>query len=222
MKPAESILKKYVRGDGWRAIEKLTRSTAMMFVLVMGGLLGACHHQPLLDTKPLETAGMSYDSIKQVVALGISSAEIPEIAAARQGGFSDSDCVQLVRIYHGRGQTFFDGDMLAGLARAGIGEDTALELAKLDQLGLGAGELLAMKLARFPDATILEVARRHAQHQPVLSGASLGAMKNAGISDSTLLELTRRGIPDAQSDAVIALRRRGGSDADILGRFTGS
>ena len=152
---------------GWQAIEKLSRFTILIFVWRSSGLLlGACHHEPLLDTKPLETAGMSYDSIKQVVALGISSAEIPEIAAARQGGFSDADCVQLVQIYHGRGQTFLDGDTLAGLARAGIGEDTALELARLDQLGLGAGELLAMKLARFPDATILEVARRHAQHQP--------------------------------------------------------
>jgi hypothetical protein len=221
MKPADMSIHKNIR-RGWRAAAKFTRFAGLIFVLAAGIFLGACHHQPLLDTKPLDNAGMSYDTVKKILALGISAEEIPEIAAARQGGFSDADCVQLVQIYHARGQTFLDGDTLAGLARAGIGEDTALELARLDQLGLGAGELLAMKLARFPDQTILEVARRHAQHQPVLSGASLGAMKNAGISDSTLLELTRRGIPDAQSDAVIALRRRGGSDAEILGRFTGS
>jgi len=221
MKPADMSIDKNIR-SGRGAIEKLAGFAALIFVLATAMFLGACHHEPLLDTKPLDNAGISYDTIKKLVAFGISSAEIPEIAATRQAGFSDADCVQLVQIYHARGQAFLHGDTLAGLARAGVGEDTALELARLDQLDFGAGELLAMKLARFPDATILEVARRHAQHQPVLSGASLGAMKNAGISDATLLELTRRGIPDAQSDAVIAMQRRGGSDAEILGRFTGS
>jgi hypothetical protein len=47
-------------------------------------------------------------------------------------------------------------------------------------------------------------------------------MKNAGLRESTLLELARRGIPDSKAAAIIAYRRHGASDAEILRRYTGS
>jgi hypothetical protein len=97
-----------------------------------------------------------------------------------------------------------------------------VELANLNQLGLAAGELEAMRLAGLSDETIVEVARRRAEGKTVLSGASLADMKNAGLRDSTLLELSRRGIPDSQATAIIALRRRGTNDQEILRHFTGS
>jgi hypothetical protein len=92
----------------------------------------------------------------------------------------------------------------------------------LNQLGVGAGDLQAMRLAGISDATILEVARHRAEGKDVLAGASLANMKNAGIRDSTLQELVRRGIPDSQIDSILAMRRRGGSDAEILRYFVGS
>ncbi|MGA8767206.1 MAG: hypothetical protein WB559_09310, partial [Candidatus Acidiferrales bacterium] len=98
-------------------------------------------------------------------------------------------------------------------------EETILELAKLNQLGLGAGELQAMRLAGLSDAILLEVARHRAAGKPVLAGASLASLKNAGVRELTLLELARRGVPDSQAAAIIAFRRHGATDAQILSRF---
>jgi hypothetical protein len=102
------------------------------------------------------------------------------------------------------------------LVRVGVSEDTVLELAKLNQLGLGAGELQAIKLASLSDGVILEVARHRSEGKPVLAGASLAALRNAGVRESTLLELARRGVPDSQADDIVAMRRHGASDAQIL------
>jgi hypothetical protein len=102
-----------------------------------------------------------------------------------------------------------------------MSEDTILELARLNQVGLSAGEFQAMRLAGLSDAIVLEVARHRAANQPVLSGASLAGLKNVGVRESTLLELARRGVPDSQASSIAVFRRRGASDSEILRRFTG-
>ena len=183
-------------------------------------LLGAgCHKLKTLETAPLDSAGMSYDAIQQLKALKITAPEVPEIARARQGGVSDAVCIQLVTTFHGRGHPFNAGEVVAGLAQAGLSDDVILELARLDQLGLGAGELEAMHLAGLPDEITLEVARHRAAGKPVLAGATLAGLKNAGVRSSTLLELVRHDVPDSQASAIFAYRRRGASDAEILRRF---
>jgi hypothetical protein len=181
--------------------------------------LASCHSEPPLDTKPLDTAGMSYDAIQQLKALKITAPEITQIAAAKQGGFSDASCVQALQIYRSRNQPFDAGDDIAGLIRAQVGEDTVLELAKLNELGLSSGELEAMRLAGLSDAILLEVARHRAAGKPVLAGASLANLKNAGVRELTLLELARRGVPDSQAAAIIAYRKHGATDAQILSHF---
>jgi hypothetical protein len=103
-----------------------------------------------------------------------------------------------------------------------VGEAAILELAKLNQLGLNAGELQAMRLAGLSDAILLEVARHRAAGKPVLAGASLANLKNVGVRELTLLELARRGVPDSQAAAIISARRHGASDAELLRRFGGS
>jgi hypothetical protein len=130
--------------------------------------------------------------------------------------------VQAVQIFHGRGEAFQAGEVMPRLLQAGMSEDTVLELAKLNELGLGAGELLAMRLAGFSDVMVLEVARRHAEGKPVVSGASLSSLKNAGLRESALLQLVERGLTDPQADTIISLRRHGMSEAEILRRFHGS
>jgi hypothetical protein len=100
-----------------------------------------------------------------------------------------------------------------------VAESTIVELAKLDQLGLASGEFQAMRLAGLSDAIVLEVARHRAAGQPVLAGATLANLKNAGVRELTLLELARRGVPDSQAAAILAFRRRGATDADIIHRF---
>lgn len=198
------------------------RSRIFAAIFVCALLLSGCHHEIAVDTAPLDSSGMSYDAIKQLKAANISSAEVAELAKARQGGLPDSACISIFQIYRSRKQPFNAGANIAGLIGAGISPSTVVTLASVNQLGPESGELLAMRLAGISDETILEVARHHAQGQPVLSGAALARMKNTGMRDATLLELARRGVPDSESANIVMLRRRGLNDAEILHHFTGS
>jgi hypothetical protein len=165
---------------------------------------------------------MSYDAIQQAKALYVTAPEVASLAQARSGGLSDIDCITLLQILRGRKQAFDIGGTIAGLARAGMSDQTIVELAKLNQLGLAAGELQAMRLAGFPDDIILEVAQRRSAGQPVLAGASLADLKNVGLREATLLELAHRGVPDSQLASILAFRKHGANDADILRQFPGS
>ncbi len=208
------------RGLG-RAVRRRSSSTA---ILVFGVLFSqlACESLMPVDTKPLDNAGIRYGSIKELKALHITAAEVGEIAKVRQSGLTDADCVSLLQIFHGRSESFTAGDAIASLHQSGLSESSVLALAAMDQVGLGYGDLQAMHLAGLSDAIILEVARHHASGTPALSGASLGTMRNLRIDNATLLELVRRGIPDSQAPEIIALRRHGSTDAEILRRFTAS
>ena len=190
-----------------------------LFVMAVVLSVAGCHSIPPLDTKPLDTAGMSYDTIQQLKALNITAPDIVQLSTARQAGFSDASCIAVLQIYRGRGQAFDAGDEIASLIRAQVSEDTIIELAKINQLGLGAGELEAMRLAGLSDAILLEVARHRAAGQPVLAGASLANLKNAGVRELTLLELVRRGVPDSQAASIITFRRHGATDAQIINHF---
>ena len=79
-----------------------------------------------------------------------------------------------------------------------------------------------MRLAGLSEQIILEVARHRAAGKPVLSGPSLASLKNTGLRDTTLLELARRGVPDSEVSSIVAARRHGAKDAEILRRFPGS
>src|SRR6201997_2948925 len=149
---------------------------AATFLIVSAG----CKYMQPLDTKPLDAAGLNYDSIKKLEALKVTPEEIPEIAKMRGAGFSDDSCVSIVEIYHQRGKPFTAGESVAGLVKAGARENTILELARMDQLGLGAGEFQAVRLAGLSDAIILEMAKHQTAGTPSLSGPSLGKLKNAG------------------------------------------
>lgn len=195
---------------------------SILLVCALAASVSACKRVQPLDTKPLDGAGMAYDTIKQLQGLKITAPEVAEMTKARQGGLSDASCVQILQIYRSHGKPFDAGDAVSGLLQVGVSEPTVLELAKIDQLGIGYGELQAMRLAGLSDAIVLEVARRHAEGKPVLSGASLATLKNTGLRESTLLELTRRGVPDSQMSSIIAMRRRGVKDQEILRKVAGS
>ena len=200
------------------------RGSSFTVILVFGVLFSqiACESLMPVDTKPLDNAGIRYGSIKELKALHITAVEVGEIAKVRQSGLTDADCVSLLQIFHGRGESFAAGDAIASLHQSGLSESSVLALAGMDQVGLGYGDLQAMHLAGLSDAIVLEVARHHASGTPALSGASLGTMRNLRMDNATLLELVRRGIPDSQAPEIIALRRHGSTDAEILRRFTAS
>lgn len=189
----------------------------VVFLTILG--LTACDDLRLLDTKPLDRAGMAYDSIRELKALHATQAEINEIAKVRSAGLSDSDCVIIVRVFHQRNQPFTAGDAIAGLYQSGLTEGTVLGLANMDQVGLGAGDLQAIHLAGLPDELVLDVARDRAAGKSTLSGAALGTMKNLRMDNATLLELVRRGTGESDGPRIIAQRRNGAKDAEILRHF---
>jgi hypothetical protein len=181
--------------------------------------LAGCNRVHLTDTTPLDATGMSFSAIEELRKLDVTNAEVADLVKAKQGGISDDGCVELVRIARNRHEPFSSGDAVLGLRQAGMNDPGVLELARLNQLGLGVGELQAMRLAGISDFMILEVARRHSASKPVFSGVGLVELKNAGFGDSLILELIRRGLSDDQKDALIALRHRRLTDAAILAKF---
>jgi hypothetical protein len=189
------------------------------FLLLVILALVSCDALRLLDTTPLDRVGMSYDAIKELKTLHISQPEIVEIAKVRAAGLSDADCVRLVRMAHVRNRPFAVGDNVAGLYQVGMEEGTVLGLASLDQVGEGAGELQAMHLAGLPDELVLDVARDRAAGKSTLSGAALGTMRNLRIDNATLLLLVQRGTPEWDGPLIIAERRHGAKDAEILRHF---
>jgi hypothetical protein len=201
-----------------RAANRVARLAALAVAFAFLG----CHHVPPLDTSSLDNAGMSYDAVEQLKALDVTAPEVAQIATARQSGFPDDACVEVVDIFRSRNQKFDAGDAIAGLVQAGMGEGTIVKLAQLNQLGINAGELQAMRLAGLSDEIILEVAQHHAAGQPVLGGVSLATLQNAGMRESTLLELVRHSVPDSEAGAILALRRHGANDKEILRHFAGS
>jgi hypothetical protein len=198
-----------------RALWAFRLAPALLAVVV----LASCDDLRLLDTVPLDRVGMRYGTIRQLKALHVSQPEINEIAKVRGSGLSDNDCIALLEIFHQRKKPFTAGDAVAGLYRSGVAEGTILGLANMDQLGLGAGDLQAIHLAGLPDELVLEVARDRAAGKSTLSGAALGAMKNLRMDNATLLELVRRGIPEADGASILAMRRHGVADSEILHRF---
>lgn len=193
-------------------------TAAMLVALVCA----ACGPAKPTITQQLDASGMSYDAIKQLKGMKIAADEVPQMAQARQSGLSDDACVQVMQIYRSRKQTFDAGGAIAGLLGAGGSENLVLSLARLNQLGLGAGELEAMRLAGLSDEILLAVAQRHASGEAVLSGASLASMKNLGMSSNTLLELVQHGVPDSQAAQIMSARKHGAKDAQILRDFATS
>lgn len=222
--PADPLGGAYNQAMGNIHADGLAQPLARMVLLAALALslsVAACRRIVPVDTAPLDQTGMSYDAIQELKTLNIKAPEVAEVVKAHAAGFSDHNCVEIFRIFRERHQAFDAGDAVAGLARVGITEDTILELARLNQLDFDAGELQAMRLAGLSEAIILEVARHRAAGKPVLAGASLARLRNTGVRETTLLELARRGIPDSKANAILAYRRRGASDGQILREFSG-
>jgi hypothetical protein len=197
------------------------RSTLATLLLGVSFFLFACQRMAPLDTTPLDSSGMSFGAIQTLRSMNINNAEVAQVAAAKQAGLSDDDCITLFRLVRSRKQQFDIGDDVAQLLRAGVSSSTVMQLAQLDQIKLWGGEATAMRLAGLSEEIILEEAHRRAAGLPVLSGASLANFKNTGMREATLLQLVRRGVPESEAPTILALRRRGWSDAQILRRYPG-
>lgn len=199
-----------------RRILPVAIAAGAFFVLLA---VGGCQKVRYVDTKPLEKAGMEFSSIETVKAMNPTDAEIAEVTKAKMGGLSDKTCIELLRISRTQGQSADFADPADGLVQAGMTEREILELASMKQLGIGYGELQAMRLTGLSDAVVMEVARRHAAGKQALSGVSLARLKDTGLSQAALFELVHRGIPDAQVPGIVAMRRKKASESDIMQHY---
>jgi hypothetical protein len=158
------------------------------------------------NTQPLDEAGMWSNSVSELRTLKVSNAEIGELTKARQGGLTDPTCIELIKLARSHQKQFSDGQPIADLLAAGSTEQTVLELARLDQLGLWAGQAQALRLAGLPDNVILAVAQRRSQGLSVLSGEKLAGLKNSGASDAVILDFVQKGITEQHASEYIAQR----------------
>jgi hypothetical protein len=169
--------------------------------------LASCKKAEPVNTQALDDAGMWFNSVAELRKMNVSNAEIGELAKARQAGLTDPSCVELIKLARSRQQPFSDGQSIAELLATGIPEQTVLELARLNQLGLWAGQAEAMHLAGMPDKVILAVAQRRSQNLPVLSGEKLGELRNAGASDAVILDMVQKGVTEEQASNYIVQRQ---------------
>jgi hypothetical protein len=169
--------------------------------------LAACKHaEPPANTQPLDEAGMWSNSVTELRSLNVSNAEISELSKARQAGLSDPSCVELIKLARSRQQPFSGGQPIADLLATGSSEQTVVELARLNQLGLWAGEAQALRLAGISDKVILAVAERRSQGLPVMSGGKIAGLKNAGASEAVMLDFIHKGLSDERVAEYIAQR----------------
>jgi hypothetical protein len=175
--------------------------------LALGLALAGCDKIHSTDLTPLDKAGVEFNDVQQLRGMDLSDAEVQQVATARQSGVSDQDCIELVRIAHARHQQFTDGQNVPMLLEAGLAESTVLQLARMNQLGIWAGEDVAMHLARLSDPLILAVAAKRAAGQPVLSGGQLASLQELGYTESQLIGEIDAGTTDADADAILAKNR---------------
>jgi hypothetical protein len=171
-------------------------------------VLSGCKPAQKPDTEQQDQTEMWLNTVPELKPLNVSNAEIGELQKAHEAGLTDASAVALIKLARNRQKPFADGQSIADLLAAGSSEQTVLELARMNQLGLWAGEARVLRLAGLSDKTILAVAQRRSQGLPVLSGVKLGELKNAGLSDATILDFVQKGISEKDASAYIAQRER--------------
>jgi hypothetical protein len=171
-------------------------------------LLSSCKSAPKADTEQTNQMAMWLDSVPELKTLGISNAEVNELKKAHEAGLTDPSSVLLIKLARDRHTPFTDGQPIADLLNAGSSEGTVLQLARLNELGIWAGEARAMRLAGLSDKIILAVAQRRSQGLPVLSGEKLAEVKNTGASDATILDFVQKGTSEKSASDYIAQRNR--------------
>jgi hypothetical protein len=172
-------------------------------------IISSCKAKQQPDVQAaVDQTAMWLNEVPDLKSLNVSNAEIGELSKAHEVGLSDPTCVELIKLARSRRVPFADGQSVADLLAAGSSDQTVLELARLNQLGVWAGEARILRLAGLSDKIILAVAQRRSSGLPVLSGEKLGELKNSGASDAVILEMVEKGISENQASAFIAQRER--------------
>jgi hypothetical protein len=171
-------------------------------------LISSCKQAPKPEADKAVQMAMWLDSVPELKTLNVSNAEVSELAKAHEAGLGDPSSVILIKLAREHRKPFVDGQSIADLLHSGSSEATVLELARMNELGVFAGEARAMRLAGLSDKILLAVALRRSQGRPVLSGGKLGELKNTGVSEAVILEMVQKGDSDAAASKFIAERER--------------
>ncbi|HXN23660.1 MAG TPA: hypothetical protein VOA41_13050 [Candidatus Dormibacteraeota bacterium] len=159
------------------------------------------------DVRPLDQSGMWYEKIEELKALKVSDAEVAELTKLKQGGLTDSTCMELISLARVQKQPFSDADAILQLHRAGVTEPHILDLARLKQIPSWTGEAVTLRLTGLSDEVVLAVARRRASNLPVLSGPVIARLKNAQVTQSQILQYITGGMTDQQAERDITVRQ---------------
>ena len=184
----------------------LGRPQARLIIALAASLLfcAACKNANRARMTPLDAAGMHPETIEQLNQYHVNDAEVQQILTAGRAGMSEQNCVELVRLARSHDQAFTEGDAIAGMLEAGLKQDTILEIILLNQLTTSGGEAEAMHLAGLSDAVILNMVRRRAKGQTVLSGSRLAELRDAGFSNAQLVAVLDQGLSDRQAQEALA------------------
>jgi hypothetical protein len=157
--------------------------------------------------QPLYNSGFWSDTIQKLRDMNVSDSEVSDLISLRNAGFSDESCIEFVSIARAHQQMFTSGDKAAGLLRSGLAEPTVMELARLNLIENWGGEAQSIRLAGYSDKVVLATARRHAQHLPVASAASLVELKNTGVTEQQVIDMISRGLTDEQVGQKVAANK---------------
>src|SRR6266851_1234250 len=186
----------------------LARLLPCGLLLALIVLVCSCKPAKNSDAEQADQMAMWLDSVPQLKTLNVSNAEVGELKKAHEAGLTDPSSVVLIQLARDHKVPFADGQSIADLLNAGSSEETVLELAHLNQLGVWAGEAGAMRLGGLSDKIILAVAKRRSQGLSALSGEKLAELRNVGASDATILEMVEKGVSDKAASDYIAQRTR--------------
>jgi len=169
---------------------------------------GGCKRTQPAEEAPIDQATTPFSNSDQLRPLNPTQYEVSQLTELKQAGLSDAACLELIQLARKTGQPFSDGDSIAELLGAGESSDMVLTLARMGQLGVWSGQVLAMRLANIPDAIILDVARRRAAGEASLSGDMLAQLRDAGYTQTQITELLDKGTTDAQAQQILDYHRR--------------
>ena len=192
---------KTARGAAWASVGRISSVLTFAACLL---LLAGCSRVHQTNMTQLDAAGMHPESLDQLQKYHVNEDEVRQILIAGRGGMSEQGCVELVGIARSRQRVFAEGDAIANLLGAGMKENAVMQLVRLDQLTLFAGEAAAMRLAGLSDDVVLEVARQRSKGATVIAGSRLAELRDAGLSNAQLVAAVDRGLTDKQADEIIS------------------
>ena len=182
----------------------------MIFSCALAALLaaGGCKRTQPAEEAPIDQATTPFSNADQLRPLNPTQYEVAQLTEVKQAGLTDAACLELIQLARKTGQPFSDGDSISELLGAGESPDMVLTLARMGELGVWSGQVLAMHLANIPDSLILDASRRRAAGEVSLSGELIAELLDAGYTQSQVTALLDKGTTDAQAQQILDYRRR--------------